>query len=75
MTTIHVPNGQDRFGDRLIIKGVVSLDRKVTTQDTSGGMLICELKDVGKGGPPHHLHYEQDEWLCPGRRIRRRAGR
>lgn len=63
MTTIHVPNGRDRFGNRLIVEGVVPLDRKVTTQDTSGGMFIYEHKDVGKGGPPRHLHYEQDEWL------------
>lgn len=64
MTTInHVANGKDRCGNRLIVEGVVPLDRKVTTSDTSGGMLIYEHKDVGKGGPPRHLHFEQDEWL------------
>ncbi len=60
---IHVPEGQDRLGNRLIVEGVVPLDRKVTTQDTNGGIFIYEHKNVGKGGPPRHLHYEQDEWL------------
>lgn len=60
---IHVPNGGARGGIRLMVEGVVPLDFKVTTQDTQGGMLIYEHKDVGKGGPPRHLHYEQDEWL------------
>ncbi len=64
MNTInHVSNGGDRLGERLMVEGVVPLDRKVTTQDSNGGMLIYEHKDVGKGGPPRHLHYEQDEWL------------
>lgn len=64
MSPIHnVPNGQDRLGTRLMVEGVVPLDRKVTTEDTNGGMLIYEHKDVRKGGPPRHLHYDQDEWL------------
>ena len=51
MTTInHVSKGKDRCDDRLIVEGVVPLDRKLTTSDTSGGMLIYEHKDVGKGG-------------------------
>jgi hypothetical protein len=27
------------------------------------GRYIFEHTNMGKGGPPRHLHYEQDEWF------------
>ena len=62
-TTTIVREGKDVTGRRLVVEGVVPLDRKVTTKDTRGGMLIYEHKNVGRGGPPKHLHFNQDEWL------------
>jgi quercetin dioxygenase-like cupin family protein len=57
-----VRRGQARHG-RLTVEGVVPLDRKVTTADSGGGMLVYEHRNVGKGGPPRHVHFDQDEWL------------
>ncbi len=44
------------FGSRLI-------DFKVSSLDTKGDLLIIELTDDGKGGPPRHFHHEQEEWF------------
>lgn len=61
----RVAAGDDRdkehrklFGDR-----TVPLDFKVSTADSRGGMFIVEHTDVKKGGPPRHLHHDQDEWF------------
>ena len=59
---IHVPAGQDRFTQRLDAGGI-PLDCKVSTQDTNGGLYIFEHTNMGKGGPPRHLHHQQDEWF------------
>ena len=44
------------FGARVI-------DFKVSALDTNGGLAVCELIDIHKGGPARHLHHEQDEWF------------
>lgn len=59
----RIANGRDRLGRRLTVEGVVPVDRKVTTAETGGWMFVYEHKDVGRGGPPRHLHHDQDEWL------------
>ena len=59
-----VPAGRDRFqGQREIrfIKTVI--DFKVSTLDTDGGLAVCEITSLQKGGPARHLHHEQDEWF------------
>lgn len=58
---LRVAAGQDRFGEQRGL-GIQSIDFKVTTQD-SEGLFIAELTFHTKGGPPRHLHYEQDEWF------------
>ena len=57
---LYVPAGQDRFGERRGL-GVSVIEFKVTPRDNSGDLLILENVFHAKGGPPRHLHYEQDE--------------
>jgi mannose-6-phosphate isomerase-like protein (cupin superfamily) len=60
---LHVPNGLNRFEEELLIWGVIPLQIKVASADTAGSLFIFEHADMGKGGPPRHFHYEQDEWF------------
>ena len=57
---IRVPAGQDRFGKARQI-GVSATTFKVASADTDGGLFVIEQANTVKGGPPRHLHYEQDE--------------
>ncbi len=59
-SALYVPAGQDRFGEHRGL-GVSAIEFKVTPQDNSGGLLILENVFHAQGGPPRHLHYEQDE--------------
>jgi mannose-6-phosphate isomerase-like protein (cupin superfamily) len=60
---IHVPQGQDRFQENdLRIWGLIPLATKISSTDT-GGVYIFEHTNMGKGGPPRHIHHEQDEWF------------
>jgi quercetin dioxygenase-like cupin family protein len=61
--TLHVPNGRNAFEEQLMIWGVIPLQIKVPTKDTAGALFVFEHADMGKGGPPRHFHYEQDEWF------------
>jgi mannose-6-phosphate isomerase-like protein (cupin superfamily) len=36
---------------------------KVGTGDANGGLFVIEHNNLNKGGPPRHLHYEQEEWF------------
>lgn len=58
---LRVAAGQDRLGEQRG-RGINSIDFKVTSQD-SESLFIVELTVHPKGGPPRHLHYEQDEWF------------
>jgi hypothetical protein len=58
----RVPAGEDRFGEHHSL-GVSSTDFKVSTQDSSGGLFIMEHTNRKQGGPPRHLHHNEDEWL------------
>jgi len=53
--------GQDRFGEYRGL-GISAISFKVVPSN-SDGILILENTFTGKGGPPRHLHYEQDEWF------------
>lgn len=57
-----VLNGQDRDGEQHTI-GVSSTDFKVLTADAGGGIFIMEHTNRKKGGPPRHLHHNEDEWF------------
>ena len=60
---LYVPNGKNRFEEALLIWGVIPLQIKISTDDTHGALFLFEHADMGKGGPPRHFHYEQDEWF------------
>ena len=60
---VYVPNGKNRFEEELMIWGVITLQIKVSGKDTDGSFFLFEHAKMGKGGPPRHLHYEQDEWF------------
>ena len=38
-------------------------DLKVSAKDTGGGLCVIDTIWLGRGGPPLHLHHEQDEWF------------
>ncbi len=57
-----VPAGEDRFAKiRPIPTG--SSTFKVSTQDSQGGLFVMEHSNQKKGGPPRHLHHNEDEWF------------
>jgi len=60
---LYVPNGQHRFDETLMIWGVIPLQIKVATNDSNGELFLFEHANMSKGGPPRHLHFEQDEWF------------
>jgi quercetin dioxygenase-like cupin family protein len=61
---ILVKAGQDRFNNRKTVFGSFPIDFKVATQDSDSGLFIIENLNVTKGGgPPRHLHFDQDEWF------------
>ena len=60
---VHVSAGGDRFQERRKVFGTRAIDFKVSTLDTNGDLFIIEVTDDHKGGPPRHLHREQEEWF------------
>ena len=60
---VYVPNGKNRFEQELMIWGVIPLQIKVSGKDNGGTLFLFEHKNMSKGGPPRHFHFEQDEWF------------
>lgn len=60
---IVVSSGADRAGEELRIWGLIPLQVKVATADTAGALFVFEHSEMGPGGPPRHLHHDQDEWF------------
>ena len=56
----RVPAGEDREGKKRAI-GLSSTTYKVLTEETSGALFVMEQSNRTKGGPPRHLHRQQDE--------------
>jgi len=59
---IFVANGKDRFNKSLSLFDGDTFYCKVSTADTDGGLYVIETTRDKKGGPPLHLHPDQDEW-------------
>jgi len=58
-----VAAGKDRTGSPIAM-GFSSLGFKVSGQQTDGRVFLMEHVGLAKGGgPPRHLHYEQEEWF------------
>ena len=58
---LHLTAGQDRFGEHRGLE-MSDIDIKVSPQD-GNDVLILDNTFRAKGGPPKHLHYDQDEWF------------
>ena len=61
--TVYVPAGEDRFQFSHQAFGLKPIDFKVSTQDTNGRLFILEQSNSRRGGPPRHVHHEQEEWF------------
>jgi mannose-6-phosphate isomerase-like protein (cupin superfamily) len=57
-----VPAGKDRFDKSISLFEGDTFYTKVSTKDTDGEIYMFESSRVKKGGPPLHVHAEQDEW-------------
>lgn len=58
--------GEARFGRHFTMKGVTlnTLDIKISGKDTNQEMAVFEQTGLTPhGGPPLHIHMEQDEWF------------
>lgn len=60
---VYVPRGKNRFNEELMIWGIIPYQIKVSGKDTDGSLFSFEHAKMGKGGPPRHFHYDQDEWF------------
>ena len=59
---LRLSSGEDRFGEHRGL-GISQIDFKVSSKD-SLDLFVLENIFHAKGGPPKHLHHEQDEWFC-----------
>ena len=57
-----VAAGEDRFG-ALHSLGFSQLAFKVGTQETGGNLFMIEHRNLLPGGPPLHMHLNQEEWF------------
>ena len=57
-----VTAGADRFGN-LHSLGFSDLAFKVGTQETGGNLFMIEHRNLRPGGPPLHIHLNQEEWF------------
>ena len=54
--------GQDRFGEQHPL-GFTTILFRVGSKESNGSIFAIEHKNLGKGGPPEHIHLYQDEWF------------
>jgi len=58
--------GETRNGEYFTMKGITrnTLDLKISSADTDGGMAVFEqIGESPNGGPPLHIHPDQDEFF------------
>jgi len=62
---IHlVKRGEDRTGHpHKAARADSHLDFKVITRETNGELFVMENRNMVRGGPPRHIHLEQEEWF------------
>lgn len=53
----------ERLDKPLMIWGRIPLVTKVSTRATGGALYAFEHPNMAKGGPPRHMHHDQDEWF------------
>jgi mannose-6-phosphate isomerase-like protein (cupin superfamily) len=54
--------GNDRTGEHHAM-GPAHVDFKMAAADAGDGLFVVENVLPGKGGPPRHVHNDQDEWF------------
>ena len=59
---VRLARGEDRLGEHHTI-GVSTTDFKVLTKESRGDLFVMEHRSPKKGGPPRHLHHNEDEWF------------
>jgi len=57
-----VAAGEDRLG-KLHPLGFSQLAFKVTSEETGGNLFVMEHRNLVPGGPPLHMHLNQEEWF------------
>jgi mannose-6-phosphate isomerase-like protein (cupin superfamily) len=63
-TDLHLLHtGEDRFGENHSL-GFSKISFKTSTAETAGNLFIIEHTGLSSGGPPLHLHTDQEEWFC-----------
>lgn len=62
LKAVKVGAGQDRFGAALQI-AEWRFDCKISGKDTAGAYCVFDTIRTAKGGPPLHVHHDQDEWF------------
>ena len=60
---VFVQSAGDRYQQNRQVLGNLTVNYKVLPQDTNGGLFILENVSHGKGGPPRHVHHNQEEWF------------
>jgi mannose-6-phosphate isomerase-like protein (cupin superfamily) len=59
-----VKAGTDRTGSpHKALAATTHLDFKVLTRETNGGLFVMENRNMVRGGPWRHVHYQQEEWF------------
>ncbi|KAK0332296.1 hypothetical protein LTR94_025466 [Friedmanniomyces endolithicus] len=53
--------GRARFGEQTLLFGSCANDIKISGEDTGGGLSVFQYCGEVQGGPPLHLHEDQDE--------------
>lgn len=61
--SMRIPVGEDRLGRSRSVFGVMPFAIKVSSRDSGGASLVIEQANAYRGGPPRHLHHDQDEWF------------
>jgi mannose-6-phosphate isomerase-like protein (cupin superfamily) len=62
VAAVVVSAENDRFASPLQISSW-RFDCKLSGKDTAGNLCIYDTTRTGRGGPPLHVHFAQDEWF------------
>ncbi len=59
-----VKAGADRTGvPHKAARADSHLDFKILSRETNGSLFVMENRNMIRGGPPRHVHFEQEEWF------------
>jgi mannose-6-phosphate isomerase-like protein (cupin superfamily) len=60
---IELVKAGDDVSGHALQRPISTLAFKVTSAQTGGRLFVCEHTHHLKGGPPLHVHHEQEEWF------------